>query len=220
MSIRDFFKKHYLLIPCVLLAADIALLIVIISSCSAQKAAQPAYEKTWRTEQATEKTTVTEQTQNTETPDISTAERPTDADFLEWFAKDVMWYGVPQGVDKINDLSLVTGSWKGLIYYDPENVMGSEAVELLNFTVDGNENALTLTADWYSIYYVQDGEGVDETDMEDVVFAGTWDNGALCAEGAASIRFTDFYTQDGRQYAVGEMNCANGIYAKVAMVRP
>lgn len=220
MSIRDFLKKYYLLIPGVLLAADIALLIVIISSCSAQKPAKPAYEETWSVEQAAEQTTVTEQTQNIEIPDLSTDERPTDADFVEWFAKDVMWYGVPQDVTKINDFSLVTGSWKGLIYYDPENVMDSEAVELLNFTVDGDENALTLTADWYSIYYVQDGEGTDETDMEDVAFNGTWDNGTLSADGAASIRFTDFYVKNGRQYAVGEMYCANGINARVAMVRP
>ena len=149
-----------------------------------------------------------------------TAERPTTGDFMEWYAQDVMWNGPPSGAEALTELSQVSGTWKGLIYYDPENTHASEAIELLNFTVGGTESALTLTADWYSIYWVQDGQGSSEEDMEDLVFNGRWENGSLYVTGAASIRLTDFYTQNGKQYAAGTMDCSDGTPAKVAMVRP
>ena len=149
-----------------------------------------------------------------------TYERPTDADFTDWYARDVMWYGAPADAGRITDFSALLGGWKGLIYYDPENAYQNEAIELVNFRLDGGAESAVLTVDWYNIYWVQDGRGYSEEEQEDSVFAGTWQLGELYVVGPGNIRFTDFYTRDGKQYACGLMTCPDGIPAGVAMVRP
>ena len=116
------------------------------------------------TEASTEEPTTEEST--TEKISCSTNARPTTNDFLGWYTSDVMWNGAPAGVKRLTELSDILGGWKGLIYYDPENTEGSEAIELLNFLVDEGQYGLTLTADWYSIYWLTSGEGENEEDME------------------------------------------------------
>ena len=154
-------------------------------------------------------------------PEIyETNERPTDDDFLEWYAKDVMWNGVPADVEKITDFSQITGTWKGLIYHDPHNERDSEGVELLNFTVGGTEDAVTLTADWHSIYFVAEGKKYSKEEENDSVFTGLWLDGALEVTGSGNIHLTEFYVKDGKQYAVGTMDCVDGEFACIAMVRP
>ena len=171
-------------------------------------------------------TTVTEPTEapteepSTEKISYSTDARPTTDDFLGWYTSDVMWNGAPAGGARLTELSDVLGGWKGLIYYDPENTEGSEAIELLNFLVDEGQYGLTLTADWYSIYWLTAGEGENEEDMEDFVFPATWSGGQLKGDRDHVITFTDLYEKDGKQYACGYMETASGIPAKVAMVRP
>lgn len=150
----------------------------------------------------------------------STDARPTTNDFLGWYTSDVMWNGVPAGVTRLTELTDILGGWKGLIYYDPENTEGSEAIELLNFLVDEGQYGLTLTADWYSIFWMNDGQGENEEDMEDFVFPATWSGGQLKGDRDHVITFTDLYEKDGKQYACGTMETASGIPAKVAMVRP
>ena len=131
-----------------------------------------------------------------------------------------MWNGVPADAEKITDFSKITGTWKGLIYYDPHNERDSEGMALLNFTVGGTEDAVTLTADWYSIYFVTDGKEYSQEEENDSIFTGLWLDGALEVAGSGNIHLTDFYVRDGRQYAVGTMDCVDGVFACVAMVRP
>lgn len=171
-------------------------------------------------------TTVTEPTEAptqepaTEKISYSTDARPTTDDFLGWYTSDVMWNGAPAGVTRLTELSDILGGWKGLIYYDPENTEDSEAIELLNFLVDEGQYGLTLTADWYSIYWLTAGHERNEEDMEDFIFPATWSGGQLKGDRDHVITFTDLYEKDGKQYACGYMETASGIPAKVAMVRP
>ena len=158
--------------------------------------------------------------QKPEPQSYETNERPTDDDFLEWYAKDVMWNGVPGDVEKITDFSQISGTWKGLIYHDPNNERDSEGVELLNFTVGGTEDTVTLTADWCSIYFVAEGKGYSKEEENDSTFTGLWLDGALEVTGSGSIHLTEFFVKDGKQYAAGTMDCVDGVFACVAMVRP
>lgn len=161
---------------------------------------------------------------NTEDERIGTQEsgdviRPDDADFLEWYVKDVMWKGVPAGAEYLSDFPEITGVWKGLIYLDPENRFHAEGIELLNFTVKGKAEAAAVTADWFTIYRVEEGKGYSEEEKKDTVFSGTWEDGVLRVTGAGTILLTDFYTIDGVQYAIGTFDTPDGIPASVAMVR-
>ena len=149
----------------------------------------------------------------------STEERPNLGDFL-WYTEDVLYNGVPSNTNPIDSLSSLTGSWKALILYDPDNEFDSNAMEFLNISFAGTEDDVSLTFDWYLIYWANEGESFDETSMEDTVFNGKWENGGLWASGVGTIRLTQFYEQNQKQRAVGTMDMPDGIPALIALVRP
>ena len=150
---------------------------------------------------------------------LSTEERPDLEDFL-WYTEDVAYDGVPSDANIIDNIGPLTGSWKALIIYDPNNEYDAGAMEFLNVALAGTAESLSLTLDWYQIFWANEGESFDETDMEDGVFSGKWENGGLWASGAGTIRLTQFYEKNGKQYAVGTMDMPDGIPALVALVRP
>ncbi|NLT41018.1 MAG: hypothetical protein GXX89_11265 [Clostridiales bacterium] len=150
---------------------------------------------------------------------LSTEERPDLGDFL-WYMEGVQFEGVPSEASFIETIDPLFGGWKALIIYDPNNEFDSSATEFLNITLAGTAESLSLTLDWYSIFWSNEGQSFDETDMEDGVFSGKWENGGLWASGAGTIRLTQFYEKNGKQYAVGTMDTPDGIPALVALVRP
>jgi hypothetical protein len=93
-------------------------------------------------------------------------------------------------------------------------------MEFLNIALAGTAESLSLTLDWYQIFWANEGESFDESDMEDSVFLGKWENGGLWASGAGTIHLTQFYELNRKQYAVGTMDTPDGIPALVALVRP
>jgi len=149
----------------------------------------------------------------------STQERPDLGDFL-WYTEDMQYNSIPTDANIIDNLGSLTGGWKGLILYDPDNKFDSNAMEFLNIDIAGTEEDLSLTLDWYLIFWSDEEKSFDESDMEDSVFNGEWENGGLWASGAGTIRLTQFYEQNGKQYAVGTMDMPDGIPALVALVRP
>ena len=150
---------------------------------------------------------------------LSTEERPDLEDFL-WYTEDVAYDGVPSDANIIDNIDPLTGSWKALIIYDPNNEYDAGAMEFLNIALAGTAESLSLTLDWYQIFWANEGESFDETDMEDGVFNGKWENGGLWASGAGTIHLTQFYELNGKQYAIGTMDTPDGIPALVALVRP
>jgi hypothetical protein len=150
---------------------------------------------------------------------LSTEERPDLEDFL-WYTEDVVYDGVPSDANIIDNIGPLTGSWKALIIYDPNNEYDAGAMEFLNVALAGEAESLSLTLDWYQIFWANEGESFDETDMEDGVFLGKWENGGLWASGAGTIHLTQFYELNGKQYAVGTMDTPDGTPALVALVRP
>jgi len=150
---------------------------------------------------------------------LSTEEHPDLEDFL-WYTEDVAYDGVPSDANIIDSIDLLTGSWKALIVYDPNNEYDAGAMEFLNIALAGTAESLSLTLDWYQIFWANEGESFDESDMEDSVFLGKWETGGLWASGAGTIRLTQFYEQSGKQYAIGTMDTPGGIPALVALVRP
>lgn len=150
---------------------------------------------------------------------LSTEEHPDLEDFL-WYTEDVAYDGVPSDANIIDSIDLLTGSWKALIVYDLNNEYDAGAMEFLNIALAGTAESLNLTLDWYQIFWANEGESFDESDMEDSVFLGKWETGGLWASGAGTIRLTQFYEQSGKQYAIGTMDTPDGIPALVALVRP
>ena len=150
---------------------------------------------------------------------LSTEKRPDLEDFL-WYTEDVAYDGVPSDANIIDNIDPLTGGWKAIIIYDPNDEYDAGAMEFLNIAFAGTAESLSLTLDWYQIFWANEGERFDETDMEDGVFSGKWENGGLWASGAGTIRLTQFYEKNGKQYAIGTMDTPDGIPALVALVRP
>ena len=150
---------------------------------------------------------------------LSTTERPDLEDFL-WYTEDVYYNGAPSDAAEITSLDALTGGWKGLIIYDPEGTHDSSGMEFLNIALAGTADDLSLALDWYLIFWGNEGESYDETDMEDTVFRGKWENGSLWASGAGTIRLERFYSLHDKQYATGTMDTPDGIPAFIALVRP
>jgi hypothetical protein len=159
------------------------------------------------------------QTPEASSVDLSTEERPDLEDFL-WYTEDVFYNGVPADAAIIDSIKYTTGGWKGLIIYDPDNDYGENAMEFLNVNISGTEDDLSLTLDWYLMFISGEGSSFDETDMEDTVFSGKWESGGLWASGAGTIRLTQFYKLNDKQYTIGTMDTPDGIPAFIALVRP
>ena len=62
--------------------------------------------------------------------------------------------------------------------------------EFLNVNIAGTGN---LSLPWTGISCLYPLGSFDETDMEDTVFSGKWENSGLWASGAGTIRLTQFY---------------------------
>jgi len=154
--------------------------------------------------------TVSGQSAGTSSASYSTTERPEATDFDSWKTHGG---AVPSGAEILTDFGAVSGSWKGFIQYDM-------AEELVNFTISPSQSGADLTVDWYLIHYFGDGSWMNEEDMGDVVWSGSWSDGTLAVSGAVSLTFRAFYETGGQQFAVGEMTLADGSSAVVGMVRP
>ena len=216
-----------------LIAANVIMLVVGVltippnlPSAAVKEAPVPGTEQTVLVTPASEKETPPAATESGSIPapevtgvSLSTEERPDLEDFL-WYTEDVVYDGVPSDANIIDNIDPLTGSWKALIIYDPNNEYDAGAMEFLNIALAGAAESLSLTLDWHQIFWANEGESFDETDMEDGVFNGKWENGGLWASGAGTIRLTQFYEQSGKQYAIGTMDTPDGIPALVALVRP
>ncbi len=145
----------------------------------------------------------------------STSERPSTEDFAQWYAH-YSSEGIPGGARTIGDFDEITGSWKGLFRYGNEEVSS----ELMNFIISGTANDTLFTVDWYLIAYAGAGEWMNEEDMDDTTWEGSFSGGTLAVSGAGTVTINMFYEYDGQQYAVGELMLPNGMQAVVGMIRP
>ena len=207
-----------------LIAANVIMLVVVILTIPPNLRAEAGKKPPAPSAEQTASVTSSPEEQTPPAPEetdtsLSTEERPDLEDFL-WYTEDVAYDGVPSDANIIDSIDLLTGSWKALIVYDPNNEYDAGAMEFLNIALAGTAESLSLTLDWYQIFWANEGESFDESDMEDSVFLGKWETGGLWASGAGTIRLTQFYEQSGKQYAIGTMDTPDGIPALVALVRP
>ena len=149
---------------------------------------------------------------------FSTGERPDLEDFL-WYTEGVFYDGVPADAVFIRDFDAVTGGWKGIIIYDPDDAHDVCGMELLNAEIVGSAEDLSLTLDWYMAIWLDEESSLDETDLEDTVFSGSWDGG-LAVSANSTVYLPQFYELNQKQYAVGTIDTLNDIPAFIALVRP
>ena len=225
--------RSHKILPAILITAN--LLMFVIGILTIPPNLRPATGKESPVQQVVQKAPVTP-SPKTETPlvtmdsghnpapketsvSLSTRKRPNLGDFL-WYTEGVAYEGVPSDATIINNIGPLTGSWKALIVHDLNNEYDASGMEFLNIVLTGTAKNLSVTLDWYESYLANEGKRLDKSNMEDSVFNGKWENSGLWASGAGTIHLTQFYEQNGKQYAVGTMDTPDGTPALVALVRP
>lgn len=146
--------------------------------------------------------------------------RPSSKDFVDWYIKDALYNGAPEGVNKITSLDSICGTWKCLVYHDPLDKHNSEVVELANVTISKEGDGVKMILNPYGRYIVATDESFDETGEADQVYTGKWGTDGLCVEGGCRFRIKDFWTKKGKQYGLGTVELPDGVPACVAIVRP
>lgn len=151
---------------------------------------------------------------------LSTTAKPKLAEFQDWFINGAMKNGAPDGVKKISDISEISGSWKAFLFLDPRNEHDNKAHAFETVTISGTNKKIEFKFKSYYIYFFNDNETINEEDFDPYTFNGRWYHGELCATGPGSFIITDFWEQDGKQYAIGTFNYPDGIVANMALMRP
>lgn len=151
--------------------------------------------------------------------EYSTLERPAEADFA-WYHEVCSTGKLPEDAKLIQEGDEVIGSWKGYIYYDYRSTEGIDADEYVNATITVSGGTGSLLIDWYQIQWNGE-EPADETQEEDTLFTGTWEDGRLEVDGSVPVRIVYFYRTDGaQQYAFGTIDVGEGGKGYIALVRP
>lgn len=150
--------------------------------------------------------------------DYSTTEKPKLSDFM-WYFDGVHYNGIPEDAVSIYDSEMLTGDWKGFIFYDPDRKFNSYALEFLNVNLDIQGQKAGVTFDLYQ-YCPAESEIIDVSG-EKMSFSGNFEAGAVYATGGENVHIDTFYTlSDNKQYAVGYIDTVDGTPAYIALVRP
>ena len=176
-------------------------------------------ESTAESESTSETTNEPEPEPTSDPRSYDTADTPVIGEFT-WFSNDMMNGIAPEGIKRIADVAAVTGGWKAYIYNYAiaGNEYSQPSEELLNVYIDAGKGGTTLTFDWY---YTRGGDGQTYKNAQpSTEYAGAWKGGAVEALGMGSVRLSDFWEQDGHQYAIGRIGWPDGVDAAIGLVRP
>lgn len=146
------------ILPAILIAANLLMLVIGIltippnlRSADGKESPVPRAEQTAPATPSPEEETPPVTTENGSIPaseetgvSLSTEERPDLEDFL-WYTEDVAYDGVPSDANTIDNIDPLTGGWKALIIYDPNNEHDAGAMEFLNVALAGTAESLSLT---------------------------------------------------------------------------
>lgn len=150
---------------------------------------------------------------------VASIDPPTIGEFT-WFSDDLMNGNVPASIARITDINAIMGGWKAYIYTYPltDNPDSHPTEELLNVYIDAGQEGIALDFDWYQTLL---GDGtVSENTQPSTEYSGVWRDGTLEAYGTGSVNLTDFWEENGHQYAIGRIVWPDAMDATIALVRP
>lgn len=145
-------------------------------------------------------------------------EAPGDDDFA-WFAT-IKNNGIPKDAKILTEMSEITGTWKALIYNDPERKYDSEDVELVNFDISGTKENVKLVIRWHRSINAMTNEELSTEDLEPEIFKGKWNSKEIYLTGSGNIQLTTFFEMGDMQYALGTSTAPDGVPGIICMVRP
>ena len=145
----------------------------------------------------------------------------TVGDFV-WFLEGRNKKSRPAGVKKITNSAALAGGWKYVIVLDPENKRNEAAVEYGHAELSFMGWMADVNLHRHRLHIPGFDQPADLTKEPVTMINGKWKDGVLWAKGRGrnEIRLTDFYEQDGQQFATGTYMTFDAIEANIALVRP
>lgn len=152
---------------------------------------------------------------------FETKENGTVGDFV-WFLEGRNKKSRPVGVKTITDPNALGGGWKYVIVIDPENKRNEAAVEYGHAELSFMGWMADVNLHRHRLHMPGFDTPADLTSEPVTMINGKWKDGVLWAKGKGKneVRLTDFYEQDGQQFATGSYVTFDAIPAYIALVRP
>ena len=124
------------------------------------------------------------------------------------------WTNLSKKKTKITALSALKGGWKAYMVTDPKNKQNSYREDYMNMRIDVKKNnKVTVTFKWN--HYVN-GKKVKQKDTK---FTGKWKNKKIVATGEGKVKFTAFWLDGKKEYAVGTYIWPSGEKAVIGLMR-
>ena len=155
--------------------------------------------------------------------EITTEDGPSlwDVQGFLWNKNDgAYWDLLTSSAVKLTEFDAVTGGWKAYLLDDPSGKINQNSTEhFANIRISGSTLVAKTVIDWIYATSTDEGDGYDDT-SPDSVFNGSWSDGAFSGLGPGKLTLSDFYYENGREYAVGTYMWPDGIESIIALTRP
>ena len=143
-----------------------------------------------------------------------------------WFTEDVKWDGLPESMTVIKDFNEISGYWKAYTETIPMFLDEEEYKEWFNAEISGSENKATFTfhTKGFTGFDAQTGGSYDISMKDGEKYSGGFSNGELIFGDINSkgiqITIMQFYSLNGKQYALGEIEYISNEKQNIVLVRP
>lgn len=142
-----------------------------------------------------------------------------DENTMKDFSYTDGWSSMSPSAKRITDFDSVVGFWKGVMVTDPENeTEEGKSFDYFNVEISGSADDTFAIINWDRRVIEKTGEKLELRGSQGG-FSGTFTNGSLKAENGNIIELTDFYSDGGKEYAVGKFIWTGGSTGYIGLVR-
>lgn len=159
-------------------------------------------------------TAVTTTTTTDATADSASATMDKGADGFAWLNVDNPSASKPSSAEAVSDFETLRGEWKCVLVFDPVGSNTARTRDYADLSINGAEENFAVILDWD--YYDDGFEKVDQSESEDTVLNGQWNEGELTTTGDCAMNVT-FFSVDGNLYGIGTMEAVTGATGTVAL---
>ncbi len=121
---------------------------------------------------------------------------------------------------RIDDFSAITGGWKAHLITDPENRDDSYFDDYMNISISGTKQSANVAFAWHTRYLPSVDQYIDVSDTV-TTFFGSFLDGRITAldTGMGKVEFTDFWFDNGKEYATGIYTWSDGVVGYIGLSR-
>ena len=141
-----------------------------------------------------------------------------DEHIAEKFSYTEGWTEMSPSAKRMTDFSDAVGFWKAVMLSDPENETEDGAFnDYFNVEISGSADDTFVTFNWNRRVTESTGEVLDLKSNSG--YSGTFSNGSITAENNGTVTITDFWSDNGTEYAVGKYTWHDGTAGYIGLIR-